>query len=248
MHSSNSRSRNRLLARLDPGDAAVLYPAMQDVKLEYNKILYEASRPIEFVYFPVSGVASMVKNMSDGNSAEVGTVGNEGVVGAPLLFGFDTGPITAHVQIPGEGLRLPARIFRECIARSAALQRLMHTYAFALFNQVAQIAACNQFHDVEQRTARWLLMVQDRMPGDSFMLTHEVLSLMLGVRRSSVTVAAGRLSDAGLIEYRRGHVAILDREGLEKRSCECYRTIRGEYERLLGGSPGADRAAKAREI
>jgi CRP-like cAMP-binding protein len=189
----------------------------------------------------------MVKNMRDGNSAEVGTVGNEGVVGSPLLFGFDTGPVTVHVEVPGEGLRLPTRIFRECVARSTALQRLMQSYAFALFDQVAQVAACNQFHDVEQRSARWLLMVQDRMPGDSFALTHEVLSLMLGVRRSSVTVAAGRLSDAGLIEYRRGQVTILDREGLEKRSCECYRAIRGEYERLLGSWPGSDRAVKTGE-
>jgi CRP-like cAMP-binding protein len=234
MQNNNSYSRNRLLARLDLRDEAALRPVLQDVKLEYGKILCEAGRPIEFVYFPLSGVASMVKNMSDGNSAEVGTIGNEGLVGSPLLFGVDTGPATVHMEIPGEGLRLPARVFREAVARSPALQKLMQGYAFALFNQLAQLAACNHFHDVEQRCARWLLMVQDRMPGNDFALTQEVLSLMLGVRRSSVTVAAGRLSDAGLIEYRRGQVAILDREGLEQRSCECYRAIRHEYERLLG--------------
>lgn len=232
-----SSSRNRLVARLDPRDEAALHPALQEVPLEYDKVLCEAWHPIEFVYFPTSGVASMVKNMSDGNSSEVGTIGKEGVVGTPLLFGLDAGPATVHMQIPGEGLRLPARIFRDALARSPSLQRLMQNYAFAMFNQVTQLAACNHFHDVEQRCARWMVMVQDRMPGDDFPLTHEVLSLMLGVRRSSVTVAAGRLSDAGLIEYRRGKVTILDRAGLEKRSCECYRSIRREYERLLGGWP-----------
>ena len=219
---------------------------MQDMPLEYNKVLYEAGRPIEFVYFPSTGVASMVKNMSDGNSSEVGTIGNEGIVGTPLLFGFDTGPATVHMQIPGDGSRLPARVFRDQMGRSPALHRLIQGYAFAFFNQVAQLAACNHFHDVEQRCARWMLMVQDRMPGDDFPLTHEVLSLMLGVRRSSVTVAAGRLSDSGLIEYRRGKVTILNREGLERRSCECYRAIRHEYERLLGSWPGAEQAAQRR--
>jgi CRP-like cAMP-binding protein len=237
MPNYNPRWRNRLLARFDPQDEAALRPALQDVPLEYNKVLYEAGQPIDFVYFVTSGVASMVKNMSDGNSAEVGTIGNEGVVGSPLLFGFDTGPATVHMQIPGDGMRIPARIFRDALARSPALQRLMQCYAFALFNQVAQLVACNHFHDVEQRCARWMLMVQDRMPGDDFPLTHEVLGLMLGVRRSSVTVAAGRLSDAGLIEYRRGKVTVVDRGGLERRSCECYRAIRAEYERLLGGWP-----------
>ena len=212
-------------------------PALQDFKLEYNKVLYEAGKPIDFVYFPRSGVASMVKNMTDGNSAEVGTIGNEGLVGSPLLFGQDTGPGTVHVEVPGEGYRMPARAFRDLLARSSTLQDLMQRYAFAMFNQVAQLAACNQFHEVEQRCSRWLLMVQDRMPGDGFPLTHEVLSLMLGVRRSSVTVAAGRLSDSGLIEYRRGHITIVDRAGLERRSCECYHAIRSEYERLLGDWP-----------
>jgi CRP-like cAMP-binding protein len=238
----NSSRRNHLLERFDARDEAALRPALQHIKLEYNKILYEAGQPIEFVYFPTFGVASMVKNMSDGNSSEVGTIGNEGVVGTPILFGDDIGSATVHVEVPGEGLRLPARVFRDAIGRSPALHRLMQKYAFAYFNQVAQLVACNHFHDVEQRCARWLLMVQDRMPGADFPLTHEVLSLMLGVRRSSVTVAAGRLSEAGLIEYRRGHMTILDRRGLEMRSCECYRVIRQEYERLVGAWPGADHA------
>jgi CRP-like cAMP-binding protein len=226
--------RNRLLDRLAQEDLAVLRPAMQEVKLEYLKILYEPQGQIEFVYFPFSGVASMVKTLENGSSAEVGTVGNEGLIGLPVFFGDFGGATGVHMEVPGDGLRLPARVFREQIARSPTLHRLMHRYANAMFNHVLQLAACNQFHDVEQRCARWLLMVQDRVPDDSFPLTHEVLSLMLGVRRSSVTVAAGRLSEARLIEYRRGQMTIVDRAGLERRSCECYRAIGREYDRALG--------------
>jgi CRP-like cAMP-binding protein len=237
MQTSEHSNGNRLLARFAPADEAALRPLLQDVKLEYNKVLYEAGKPIQFVYFPRVGVASMVKNMADGNSAEVNTIGNEGLVGSPLIFGQDCGPGTVHVEIPGEGYRVPARAFRDLLDRSPTLQPLMQRYAFAMFNQTAQLLACTHFHEIEQRCARWLLMVQDRMPGDDFPLTHEVLGLMLGVRRSSVTVAAGRLSDARLIEYRRGQVTILDRAGLEKRSCECYSAIKSEYARLLGDWP-----------
>jgi CRP-like cAMP-binding protein len=225
--------RNRLLQRLGRQDAAALQGGLQHTHLEYGKVLYEAGQPIEFVYFPLTGVISMVKSMADGNAAEVGTVGNEGVVGLPVLVGDRASGTSVHVEIPGEGLRLPARAFRDAVSHSPSLQQLIQRYGMALFNQVTQVAACNRFHDVEQRTARWLLMVQDRMPGDSFALTHEVLSLMLGVRRSSVTVAAGRLSSAGLIEYHRGQVTITNRAGLAHRSCECYRAIWDEYDRAM---------------
>jgi CRP-like cAMP-binding protein len=225
--------RNRLLQQLDRQDAAALQSALQHIKLEYGKVLYQAGQPIEFVYFPLAGVISMVKTMSDGSAAEVATIGNEGMAGSPVLIRSRAGGTSVHVEVPGEALPMPARAFRETAGRSPPLQKLIQRFGFALFNQVTQVAACNHFHDVEQRTARWLLMVQDRMPSDSFPLTHEVLSLMLGVRRSSVTVAAGRLSHAGLIEYRRGQISITDRAGLEKRSCECYRAIWDEYDRAL---------------
>jgi CRP-like cAMP-binding protein len=207
---------------------------MQEVKLEYLKVLYEAQQPIDFIYFPFSGVISMAKTLENGSSAEVGTIGNEGLAGLPALYGDFAGATGVHVEVPGEGLRIPVRIFREHLARSPGLQKLMNRFSYAMFNHVLQLAACNQFHDIEQRSARWLLMVQDRT-GDTFPLTHEVLSLMLGVRRSSVTVAAGRLSDAGLIEYRRGEMTILNRPGLEKRSCECYRAITQEFDWALQG-------------
>jgi CRP-like cAMP-binding protein len=172
--------------------------------------------------------------MENGASAEVGTTGNEGFVGLPLLLDAGAASIGVHMQVPGHALRMPARAFRNAFETSRPLRQLLNRCTHAAYNQTCQLVACNRFHDVEQRCARWLLMAHDRMPRDDFLLTHEVLSLMLGVRRSSVTIAAGRLSEDGLIEYRRGHVTITDREGLERRSCNCYWSIREEYERQLG--------------
>jgi CRP-like cAMP-binding protein len=226
--------KNRLLSRLGAEDVQRLGAHLQPIEFDYKKMLYEAGRPIDFVYFPISGVSSMLKTMEDGSSSEVGVIGKEGMVGLPLLFGEPSGGTSVHVEVPGDGLRMPARPFRDALARSTAMQTLMRRYSYAVFNQVSQLVACNRLHDVEQRCARWLLMAQDRTIGNDFMLTHEVLSLMLGVRRSSVTVAAGRLSDAGLIEYRRGRVKIVDRAGLQRRSCECYEAIEHEYDRAFG--------------
>jgi CRP-like cAMP-binding protein len=224
---------NHLIDRLSPDDRVLLRPHLQEVKLAYLDPLYDAGQPVEFVYFPLSGVASLAKTMKDGTSAEVGTTGNEGFVGIPVLLDTRSGPAGVNMQVPGHALRMPARAFRAALDRSATLRRLLQRFAYASFNQTSQLVACNRFHDVEQRSARWLLMAHDRVPRDDFLLTHEVLGLMLGVRRSSVTIAAGRLSEAGLIEYRRGHVTITDRSGLENRTCECYWSIRHEYQRLL---------------
>ena len=224
---------NHLLDRLSPDDAALLRPHLQEVRLGYLDPLAEAGQPIEFVFFPKSGVASLAKTMANGAAAEVGTTGNEGFVGLPLLLDCDNGSTGVHMQVPGHALRMPARALRNALTQSTTLRRLLHRFSYASYNQTCQLVACNRFHDVEQRCARWLLMAHDRMPRDDFLLTHEVLSIMLGVRRSSVTIAAGRLSEAGLIEYRRGHVTVTDRDGLERRCCECYWSIRHEYERLI---------------
>lgn len=225
--------RNHLLDRLAPDDFALLRPHLQEMKLDYLDALADPGRPIEYVYFPLSGVASLAKTMDNGAAAEVGTTGNEGFVGMPLLLDTDAGSTGVHMQVPGHALRMSARAFRNGVTQSATLRRLLNRFVYANYHQTCQLVACNRFHDVEQRCARWLLMAHDRMPRDDFLLTHEVLSIMLGVRRSSVTVAAGRLSEAGLIEYHRGHITVTDREGLERRSCECYWSIRHEYERLL---------------
>jgi CRP-like cAMP-binding protein len=225
---------NHLLDRLSADDFDLLRPHMHEVRLDYLAPLYEAGGPIQFVYFPMSGVASLAKTMENGAAAEVGTTGNEGFVGLPLLLDSDHAPTGVHMQVPGHALRLPARSFKGALDRSRSLRSSLRRFVFAQYNQTCQLVACNRFHDVEQRCARWLLMAHDRVPHDDFLLTHEVLSTMLGVRRSSVTIAAGRLSEMGLIEYRRGHVTVTDRHGLEKRSCECYWSIRNEYERLMG--------------
>jgi CRP-like cAMP-binding protein len=232
------RHVNRLLAHLQEDDEARLRPYLEPVNLEYKAPLYEAYERIEFVYFIESGVASMVNTMRNGNAAEIGTIGNEGIVGFPILMGDDTAPNSVYVQVPGSALRFPAASFRNELEHSPAMRGLMLRYAHAFFNQVAQSAACAHFHKLEQRCARWLLMTRDRMGSDVFLLTHEFLAMMLGVRRAGVTVAAGLLRDAGLIRYRQGRVTIIDRKGLEARACECYGVSKAEFDRLLGvGEP-----------
>ena len=173
--------------------------------------------------------------MANGQAAEVGTIGNEGVVGLPLLFGDDRAPTSVYVQVPGIGLRMKARRFEQELARSASMRAVMLRYAHAFFNQVAQSAACNHFHSIQQRCARWMLMTHDRMQSDEFLLTQEFLAMMLGVQRTGVSGAAAGLQRAGLVRYNRGHVTILDRGGLVRRSCECYGVFKREFDRLLGG-------------
>jgi CRP-like cAMP-binding protein len=231
----NGRS-NRLLAHLREADQERLEPHLQTLTLEYKRSLYRAHEPIEFVYFIESGVASLVNTLQNGAAAEVGTIGNEGMVGLPVLLGEIEAPTSVYVQVPGSGLRMSATIFEAELDRSVSLRRMMLRYAHAMFNQVAQSAACAHFHPLERRCCRWLLMTHDRMLSDEFLLTHEFLSMMLGVRRAGVTEAAGALQRAGLIRYRYGVVTILDRDALEKRSCECYAVTKAEFDRLLGAS------------
>ncbi len=225
---------NRLLGLLPPKDYQRLRPHLQRIPLGYRQSLYRARKPIGFVYFIESGVGSLVNTMSNGDAAEVGTIGNEGVVGLPLLLGDDRAPTSVYVQVPGVGLRMKAALFSKELARSPSMRTVMLRYAHALFNQVAQSAACNHFHPIEQRCCRWLLMTHDRMRSDEFLLTQEFLAMMLGVQRTGVTAAAGPLQRPGLIRYRRGDVTILDRRGLLRRSCECYSVSKREFDRLLG--------------
>ncbi|MDZ4740155.1 MAG: Crp/Fnr family transcriptional regulator [Alphaproteobacteria bacterium] len=165
----------------------------------------------------------------------MGTIGNEGVVGLPLVLGDDRAPTSVYVQVPGIGLRMKAALFKKELAQSATMQIVMLRYVHALFNQVAQSAACNHFHSLEQRCCRWLLMTRDRMQSDDFLLTQEFLAMMLGVQRQGVSIAAGSLQRAGLITYKRGNIKIFDVAGLKKRSCECYAVSKKEFDRLLGG-------------
>ena len=225
---------NRLLGLLSPKDYGRLRPHLQRIPLAYRQSLYRANKSIGFVYFIETGVGSLVNTMANGQAAEVGTIGNEGLVGLPLLFGDDRAPTSVYVQVPGVGLKMKAKLFTRELARSASMRIVMLRYAHAFFNQVAQSAACNHFHTIQQRCCRWMLMTHDRMQSDEFLLTQEFLAMMLGVQRTGVTVAAGALQRAGLIRYTRGNVTIIDRRGLLRRSCECYGVSKKEFDRLLG--------------
>ena len=229
-----SSPRNRLLTALPPDDLAELLPQFQPVELELRQILHEPGKAIGSVYFVETGWVSMLAYMEDGDAAEVGLVGREGVVGLPILLGADCNDLEAMVQAPGMALRMDAAAFRQALEQIPALHALLLRYALLHHGQVARTAACNGRHQIEQRLARWLLMAHDRADGDRFPMTHEFLSMMLGVRRAGVTVAAGVLQKAGLIRYGGGIVVVADRPGLEAVACECYGVVRRAQDSLFG--------------
>ncbi|HEV8717874.1 MAG TPA: Crp/Fnr family transcriptional regulator [Candidatus Binatia bacterium] len=236
MPSSNVtlQSGNRLLAALPVQDYQRIHPALETVSLRNKEVLYEAREPIRFVHFPTGGVVSLTSSRESGATVEIATVGNEGMVGLPVFLGSGVSPVIAICQVPGESLRMPAEVFQDVIRSNDALHGLLHRYTLALLVQIGQGSACNRLHAVEARCARWLLMTHDRVRADQYLLTHEFLAQMLGVRRASVTMAAGHLQQAGLIRYRRGVITVFDRKGLESAACACYRIIKQEYDRLLG--------------
>jgi CRP-like cAMP-binding protein len=226
--------RNRLLAALPLDDLARLWPRLEAVELPFRKVLHAPGEPIEAVFFPETGYASMLACMEDGDAAEVGMVGREGMIGLPVLLGADHDDIEGMVQSPGTALRMDAQAFREELERLPASRTLLLRYALVHHGQVARTAACNGRHHVDQRLARWLLMAHDRVEGDEFPMTHEFLSMMLGVRRAGITVAAGQFQKAGFIHYERGCIDVTDRPGLESVACECYGIVRRAQDRLLG--------------
>jgi CRP-like cAMP-binding protein len=236
-HQAADGPTNRLLGMLSREDYQRLRPHLRHVPLAYRQSLYRAHRRLGSVYFIETGVGSLVNTMANGQAAEVGTIGNEGVVGLPLLLGAASAPTSVYVQVPGNGLCMSATRFSAELAKSASMRTVMLRYAHALFNQVAQSAACNHFHTLQQRCCRWLLMTHDRMQSHEFLLTQEFLAMMLGVQRTGVSAAAGGLQRAGLIRYSRGIVTILDRRGLQARACECYGLSKREFDRLLGNVP-----------
>ncbi len=226
--------RNALLAALPAEEHELLGRRIEPVQLSLKLVIEEPGQPVEYVWFPHSGVVSIVSEMEDGGTVEVATVGREGFVGLPLVLDARAMPYRTFTQVPGEGERIPAAAFTALLPSLPTLHRLMLRYAMTLVTQIAQGSACNRLHPVEARCARWLLMTHDRVDSDAFPLTQEFLSQMLGVTRPSVSIAAGMLQRAGLIHYARGVVRILDRPGLEAASCECYRIIAGEFRRLVG--------------
>jgi CRP-like cAMP-binding protein len=226
--------QNRLLSALPPDIYDRLRPNLSAETLALGEIVYEAGGRPEFIYFPTGAVISLLYTMADGATAEVGLTGNDGMVGVALVLGGDTTPNRAVVQIAGSALKMRARALQEEFARGGPLQQLLLRYIQALMTQISQTAVCNRLHPVEKRLCRWLLLSHDLVASDELAMTQEFISNMLGGRRESVTVAAARLQDAGLIQYSRGRITILDRAGLEASVCECYRIVRDEFERLLG--------------
>jgi CRP-like cAMP-binding protein len=201
-----------------------------------KEVLFEPNEGIDHVYFPLSSVLSLVATMHNGRAVEVATTGNEGMLGVSLFLGVDSTPLKAFAQVPGKTLRMEARVFRQYVQREPKLADILRRYTQALMVQMAQGTACNRAHSIEQRCCRWLLMTHDRVNTDNFVLTQEFLALMLGVRRATVGEIAMALQGAGLIQYRRGHMRIVNRRALEQRACACYRIVEDEYARLIGHS------------
>ena len=222
---------NRILTALPPSDRQQLFEAVSSVAFPAKSVLFEPGRPVDAVYFPIDGVISLVTPFQDGAMVEVATVGNEGIVGVPLVP-FGGLAVRAIAQVAGRCLRLDADAFLEWADRCHVFQRLVESYTQALFGQIALSGACNRLHSNDARLARWLLMNQDRV-GSAFTITQDFLGQLLGVRRSTVSVSAGLLQRDGAIRYARGRVTIVDRELLEMMSCECYATITSELERVV---------------
>lgn len=233
MSARHSPNQNRLIAALPDAEFASVAAHLDLVSLPLGFMVYEPDTQLEHAYFPTTAVVSLHYVMESGASAETAAVGNEGVVGVSLFMGGDTTPSSAVVQAGGHAYRLERRLLQREFRRAGTLQRLLLRYTQALMTQVAQTAACNRHHSVEQRLSRWLLLAIDRSPSSELVVTHELMAGMLGVRREGITEAAGRLQNAGCIHYRRGHIAVLERARLETRSCECYDVVRKELARLL---------------
>jgi CRP-like cAMP-binding protein len=225
---------NKLLAALPSNDYERLVPHLKLVSLPTRQVIYEPGEPITHIYFPQNAVISIVTSMKDGSTVEVGIVSNEGMVGIPVILGGKATTTKAFVQIGGAGMQIEADVLRAEFNRGGAIQNLLLRYVRAIYTELTQNCACNRLHALEERLARWLLTVSDRLQSEDFPLTQEFIAQMLGVRRSGVTVAASTLSRAGMISYQRGQINILNREDLEATSCECYRVIGNEFARLLG--------------
>lgn len=233
MSSPHSPNQNHLLAALPAAEFEPLAAHLELVPLPLGEMLYEPGEQLQYAYFPTTAIVSLHYVMESGASAESAGVGNEGVVGISLFMGGNTTPSSAVVQTAGHAYRLQGRLLKQEFNRAGLMQRLLLRYTQALMTQVAQTAACTRHHSVEQQLCRWLLLTLDRMPTNELIMTQELVASMLGVRREGITEAAGKLRQAGFIRYRRGHIAVLERSGLEASACECYAVVRKELSRLL---------------
>jgi CRP-like cAMP-binding protein len=233
MSSPHNPSQNHLLAALPAAEFGRLAAHLELVPMRLGEILYEPGGQLQHAFFPTTSIVSLHYVMASGASAEAAGVGNEGVVGISLFMGGDTTPSSAVVQTAGHAYRLESRVLKQEFHRGGLMQRLLLRYTQALITQVSQTAVCNRHHSVEQQLCRWLLLTLDRISSRELIMTQELVASMLGVRREGITDAAGRLQHAGFIRYRRGHISVLRRSGLEVRTCECYAVVKKEIGRLL---------------
>jgi len=233
MPSAHSPNQNHLIAALPTAEYERLAPHLKLVPMPLGEVLYEPGEQLQHAYFPTTAIVSLHYVMDTGASAETAGVGNEGLVGIALFMGGDTTPSSAVVKTAGHAYRLERRLLKQEFDRAGVMQRLLLRYTQALITQMTQTAACNRHHSVEQQLCRWLLSTLDRLPSRELVITQELVASMLGVRREGITEAAGKLQHAGFIRYRRGHISVLDRSGLETRACECYAVVRKELSRLL---------------
>jgi CRP-like cAMP-binding protein len=224
---------NHLLAALPEAEWTRWLPELEWVKLPLGEVLYESGTQQTHIYFPTTAIVSLLYVMESGASAEIAVVGNEGVVGISIFMGGESTPSRAVVQSAGHGFRLKALVIKKEFSLSMPVMHVLLRYTQALITQMAQTAVCNRHHSLDQQLCRWLLLSMDRLHGNELVMTQELIANMLGVRREGVTEGALKLQKAGLIRYSRGHITVLDREGLEKRTCECYAVVKKEYDRLL---------------
>lgn len=238
-------TQNRLLAALPQPELLAFLDDLELVSMPLGQMLYEPGTQLRHAYFPTTSIASLHYVTESGASAESAGVGNEGMVGISLFMGGDTMPSSAVVQTAGQAYRLDRWVLQREFNRAGSLQRLLLRYTQALMTQMAQSAVCNRHHSVEQQLCRWLLLTLDRIPSRELIMTQELVASMLGVRRESVTEAAGKLQQAGFIQYRRGHISVLNRAGLEVRACECYGVVKNELARLVVDvAPGCNAATE----
>ena len=224
---------NHLLAALPEAERRRWLPQLEAVEMPLGQVLYESGGALSHVYFPTTAIVSLLYVMENGASAEIAVVGNEGIVGISLFMGGDSTSSRAVVQSAGMGFRLKAQTLMKEFDRAGPVLHLLLRYTQALITQMAQTAVCNRHHSLDQQLCRWLLLSLDRLQGNELVMTQELIANMLGVRREGVTEGALKLQQLGLIRYARGHITVLDRDGLEKRTCECYAVVKNEYDRLL---------------
>lgn len=248
MSERHIKNKNHLLGALPADVLERLSPNLELVSMPLGQVLYESGGQLQHVYFPLTAILSLHYITESGASAEIAGVGNEGVLGISLFMGGNTTPSRATVQTAGSGYRLKAQLMMDEFNRAGAMMRLMLRYTQALMTQMSQTAVCNRHHTVAQQLCRWLLLTLDRLPSNELTMTQELIASMLGVRRESITETAVILQREGLISYRRGHITVLDREGLESRTCECYEVVKKEFHRLLSDAEATKNILQSQSV